>query len=319
MTKARVSGIRSVELGVPDLDKTARFYTDIWGLERAAADGDTIHLRGTGAEHHVLTLRQRAKTSLLGVHFAATDRTAVAALCAQARGFGVAVENAPAALPASAGGGFGFGFQTPDGLPMSISCDVAQHADVVSDRSRPTKIAHVVLNSGSTDEQVSFFIDVLGFRLSDSLSIMEFLRCSSDHHSVAVFRSSGPSLNHVAYELPNIDGLMRGSGRCKQGGFDIEWGVGRHGPGNNVYSYFIEPNGFVTEYTTEVEQIDEASYVPQGQDYWDKVAPVPDRWGVVGPPSNRMQLAMSGAFIGADDPPAMAERCEDVMARTLRR
>ncbi len=35
--------------------------------------------------------------------------------------------------------------------------------------------------------------------------------------------------------------------------------VGRHGPGNNVFSYFIEPNGFVAEYTTELDQIDEAT------------------------------------------------------------
>ena len=52
---------------------------------------------------------------------------------------------------------------------------------------------------------------------------------------------------------------MRGAGRMKQQGFNVEWGVGRHGPGDNIFSYFIEPNGFVTEYTAEVEQIDEAN------------------------------------------------------------
>ena len=72
---------------------------------------------------------------------------------------------------------------------------------------------NVVLNSAHTEDQVPFFIDVLGFRLSDSTQMMEFLRCSADHHSVAIFRNTGPSLNHVAYELPNIDGLMRGTGR----------------------------------------------------------------------------------------------------------
>ena len=91
--------------------------------------------------------------------------------------------------------------------------------------------------------------------------MMDFLRCRPDHHSMAIFRNNGPSLNHVAYEVPNMDGLMRGSGRLKQNGFNVEWGIGRHGPGNNVLSYFIEPNGFVTEYTTEVEQVDEASHI----------------------------------------------------------
>jgi catechol 2,3-dioxygenase-like lactoylglutathione lyase family enzyme len=199
---------------------------------------------------------------------------------------------------------------------MSISCDGVKHPDVVLDRSRPTKISHVVLNSAKTDDQVPFFIDVLGFKLSDTSHMMEFLRCSADHHSVAIFRANGPSLNHVAYELPNIDGLMRGTGRLKKNGFDIEWGIGRHGPGSNVFSYFIEPNGFVAEYTTELDQLDEASHVPQGPDYWDKVSPTPDRWGTAGPPSNRMRFAMSGGMYLGEEPPE-GVRCEDVIGRKL--
>jgi catechol 2,3-dioxygenase len=204
---------------------------------------------------------------------------------------------------------------------MTISSDSVQHPNVVLDRSRPTKISHVVLNSARTDDQVPFFIDVLGFRLSDSTHMMEFLRCSADHHSIAIFRNNGPSLNHVAYELPNIDGLMRGAGRVKRSGFDIEWGVGRHGPGSNVFSYFIEPNGFVAEYTTELDQLDDATHVPQDASYWQKIMPNPDRWGLAGPPSNRMRAAMSGAlYLGdreLDSGPGADARCEDIIGRKL--
>jgi len=199
---------------------------------------------------------------------------------------------------------------------MTISSDSAQHPDVVVDRSRPTKISHVVLNSARTDDQVPFFIDVLGFKLSDSTHMMEFLRCSADHHSIAIFRNNGPSLNHVAYELPNIDGLMRGAGRLKRSGFDVEWGVGRHGPGSNVFSYFIEPNGFVAEYTTELDQLDDATHVPQDAAYWQKVQPGPDRWGTAGLPTNRMRAAMSGALYLGDEKLSDA-RCEDIIGRKL--
>jgi catechol 2,3-dioxygenase len=199
---------------------------------------------------------------------------------------------------------------------MSISSDGVQHPNVVLDRSRPTKISHVVLNSARTEDQVPFFVDVLGFKLSDSTHMMEFLRCSADHHSIAIFRNNGPSLNHVAYELPNIDGLMRGTGRLKQSGYDIEWGIGRHGPGSNVFSYFIEPNGFVAEYTTELDQLDDATHVPQDAQYWQKVMPNPDRWGIAGAPSNRMRAAMSGALYLGDEPSEGA-RCEDIIGRKL--
>jgi len=318
MTNGKVTGVRSIELGVRDLRQSADFYIKVWALDEVAVDGDGIHLRATGGEHHVLTIRERPKPTLLGVNFAAPDRTTVDQLCAKAKSYGVKVLGDPAPLSGAVGGGYGFRFETPDGLPMSISSDGTQHLDVVLDRSRPTKISHVVLNSADADEQMPFFIDVLGFRRSDSTHMMEFLRCCSDHHSIAIVRGSGPSLNHVAYELPNIDGLMRGTGRVKRNGFDIEWGVGRHGPGNNVFSYFIEPNGFVAEYTTELDQIDEASHVPQDAQYWDKVMPTRgDRWGTAGPPSNRMQFAMSGGlYLGAEPPEGV--RCEDIIGRKLR-
>ena len=321
MANSTVTGVRSIELGVRDLHQSAEFYTKVWALEEVSAAGDTMHFRATGGEHHVLTIRERPQASLLGVHFAVADRGAVDQLCAKAKGYGVAVADDPAPLDASAGGGYGFRFETPDGLPMTISSDSAQHPDVVVDRSRPTKISHVVLNSARTDDQVPFFIDVLGFKLSDSTHMMEFLRCSADHHSIAIFRNNGPSLNHVAYELPNIDGLMRGAGRLKRSGFDVEWGVGRHGPGSNVFSYFIEPNGFVAEYTTELDQLDDATHVPQDASYWHKIMPNPDRWGLAGPPSNRMRAAMSGALYLGDRELSNAlagdARCEDIIGRKL--
>src|SRR5436853_150195 len=115
MTAAKVTGIRSIELGVRDLQQSANFYTNVWALEEIASEADSLHFRATGGEHHVLTIRQCGKPSLLGVHFAARDREAVNALCAKARGYGVEVESDPLPLSGSAGGGYGFRVRTPDG------------------------------------------------------------------------------------------------------------------------------------------------------------------------------------------------------------
>lgn len=316
MANARVTGLRSVELGVPDLEKSAEFYRKVWGLEDVVSTGDTIHMRGTGAEHHVLTLRQRPKACFLGVHFAAVNHQAVTQLHAQAKAYGASVDGAPAALTRDQGGGYGFSMRSPEGQPLFISSDVDVLAEGRQDRSRPTKLTHVVLNASRTDDERAFFVEALGFRLSDSTDMMEFVRCTSDHHSLALVRTEGPSLNHMAYEMPNIDGLMRGAGRLKQAGYDIEWGLGRHGPGNNVFTYFVEPNGFVTEYTTDVEQIDEATYVPHDAEYWRNFPGRPCRWGMAGHPSNRLKVAMAGGLLAGADEDA---RCEDVMAKTLAR
>ena len=313
MTNARINGMRSIELGVHDLKASAEFYRKVWALDEVAAEGDTIHMRGTGRDHHVVTLRERPRAALLGVHFSAPDRATVDALHAKAVALGAKVAGVPSVLAASAGGGYGFRLSTPEGHPICISADVTSHAEAIDDRSRPTKLTHVVLNSANVPAQTEFFLDVLGFKWSDSTFMMDFVRCCTDHHSVAFARGNGPSLNHMAYEMPNVDGLMRGAGRLRKSGYEIRWGVGRHGPGNNIFSYFVEPNGFVAEYTTEVDQVDD-SYVSHDAKWWTEQNLFPCRWNMAGAPSEYARKAMSGQLVDEEN-----MRCEQIMARALGR
>ncbi len=310
MANPRVTHLRGVELDVFDLAQSTAFYRDVWGLEEVASSNGVAYLRGGATEHHILTIHEKPKAALRSMDFAARDRAATDGLHALALANGVDITAAPAELPKSAGGGYGFSMRSPEGMIVSISCDVARHEEANNDRSKPEKLSHIVLNSADIEKQGRFFKDVLGFRHSDSTAHMDFIRCSADHHSIALAKAHGAGLNHMAYELANFDGLMRGSGRLKKNGFDVEWGVGRHGPGNNIFNYFIEPNGFCTEYTTEVEQIDEATHIPGTPDYWAKVmSGSPDRWGMT-TQSVKLKEAMQGKLVEAAN-----LRCDEIMAR----
>src|ERR1700674_1957309 len=119
MTQATITGLRSIELAVHDLKQSTEFYRGGWGLEPVASEGDPIHLRGTGHEHHLVTLRERPKAALLAVHFEASNRTTVDALHAQAKAMGANIQSAPAHLETSAGGGYGFRLRTPEGHTLS--------------------------------------------------------------------------------------------------------------------------------------------------------------------------------------------------------
>jgi hypothetical protein len=118
---------------------------------------------------------------------------------------------------------------------------------------------------------------VLGFRISDWLGdFMCFLRCNSAHHRIA-FLPGPPCLNHVAYDMADLDAMMRGVGRLKRQDVDILWGPGRHTAGNNAFSYFTTPAGFAVEYTAELEEVDFANHVAK------VIPPAPqimDQWGV---------------------------------------
>ncbi|WP_454825834.1 VOC family protein [Paraburkholderia xenovorans] len=295
MSECRISDLRSIELGVTGLERSIRFYCDTWGLrEVSCSDDGAYYLRARGVEHHVLCLRQTNAAKLLGITLAVSNAAAIDELYAKACTECPSIAVAPEQLSLSAGGGYGLVLKAPEGLTVTVSSDVAQARDIEGDSSTPIKLNHVVINSADVAAQSRFFMDLLGFRVSDSTDRMEFLRCSANHHSVALAHGSALSLNHAAFEMADIDSLMYGAGRLIKYGYNIEWGVGRHGPGNNVFAYFIDPDGFVVEYTTEMEQVDEKEYVPKDAEYWLKFPDRPCRWGIAREASERVINAMSG-------------------------
>jgi catechol 2,3-dioxygenase len=202
---------------------------------------------------------------------------------------------APAPLD-TPGNGYGFAFVDPEGRTFEIASDVDRHADATPVENRPNKMSHLVLNATDTDASVAFFREALGFRLRDETARMIFLGCNADHHSVAITRMGSTSLNHIAFEVPDLNSLMRGTARVRRAGTELEWGIGRHGPGSNIFAYFCDPNELAIEYTTQIDQVDDATHRPGGPADWKPpIAGNPDYWGFAAPPSERFERA-SGAL-----------------------
>jgi catechol 2,3-dioxygenase len=285
---ANVRAVRCVDVAVSNLEEADRFYRDIWGLTDVANRSAARFYRGTGPHHHVLGLFERPKAALLRILFDAADRDAVNAAYSAAMSCGVGAIEKPHAL-SRPGGGYGFGFKDPEGRNLAVVCEVEDHADTRGgDADRPGKISHVVLNSPDVARAAEFYRRVLGFRVVDESRAMMFLCCNADHHSIALAHSQVSTLNHISFEMADIDSVMRGASRVRDHGYPIEWGPGRHGAGSNVFCYFAGPEELPIEYTAEVEQIDE-SYVAHGPDYWEWPPNRTDRWGITAPPSARMK------------------------------
>lgn len=287
MTQTRVTGLSGIELGVPDVAKSANFYTEIWGLEQIAQIGGSVYLRGTGPRHHVLSLHSRTRTELLCINLTASDRGAVNALHAQVLASGVADVGTPAPIQ-KPGGGYGFGFRDPEGRALRIVAESALHDEATDLPDRPRKLTHMGLRSADANRTLAFYIDVLGFKLTDCTPSMSFVRCGSDHHAIVFVDSRVCTLDHVAFEMPDIDSVMRGVSRLRNRGYHLEWGVGRHRVGKSVFAYFVAPEGTVVEYAWDIEQVDDSRRV-SSPDEWS-----PDRtdlWGTAEPPSERLLAA----------------------------
>jgi catechol-2,3-dioxygenase len=290
MNSPWIAALRSVALDVPDLARAETFYTEVWRLAVTARREDAIYLRGTGADHHLLALHAgggapRIRHVTLRARSAeALHAVADATLRAGGR---VLAPIAPLDDPA---GGVGVTIRDPDGRLFQVAHGDAQHAKANESPDRPLRLAHAVLNSHDVDATQRFLAQALGFVLADRTRIMAFMNCNSDHHTLAIGDTDNDALNHVAFLMPTLDAVMRGGGRMKDHGHPIEWGPGRHGPGNNAFNYFIDPFGVVIEYTAEVEQIDDR-YVARGPSDWTWPPARVDQWGIGTGPSARLKEA----------------------------
>lgn len=290
MSSPWIGGLRSVALNVPDLAAAETFYTTIWNLAVAARGEAALYLRGTGPDHHLLALHEdKGPVAIRHVTLRARSREALDAIAQATIGAGGKVVSGPSMLVGPAGG-TGLLIRDGDGRLIEVVHGDCRSEATGARKDRPTRLAHAVLNSHDVDATQRFFERALGFSLADRTRIMAFLNCNHDHHSIALGDSDNDALNHIAFLMPDVESVMRGGGRMKDAGFAIEWGPGRHGPGDNAFNYFVGPFGEVIEYTAEVEQIDD-SYRPGRPSDWSWPAGRVDQWGISAPPSARLKQA----------------------------
>jgi catechol 2,3-dioxygenase-like lactoylglutathione lyase family enzyme len=293
MATPLVSSLRSVEIGLPDVPAAEAFFTGTWNLSVAARQGEAVYLRGTGADHHLLSLHPADKAQVRMVTLRASGAGDLDRLLetVPANGGEALSQRAPVTEP---GGGEAVVVRDPQGRILRIVTGDLRHADTEGHRDRPIRLAHAVLNSHDVAQGLAFYESALGMKLSDRTRIMAFIRIPTqprgDHHSIALADADNDCLNHIAFVMPDLESVMRGGGRMKDAGYGIEWGPGRHGPGNNSFNYFVGPAGFVIEYTADVEQIDD-SYPVRGPEEWKWPAGRVDHWGISAPPSSRLKEA----------------------------
>jgi len=275
---AAVTDLHYVALAVPDLAAERQFFSETWGLTEVGEVDGKVYFAAEGSPHpFVIRLRQDAgkKTDLIS--FSAASRADVDALFAQVKQAGAKViaEPGPAEEPS---GGYAFRFFDPDGRAIEVICDIDRrpHRTLAKGEAIPTGLSHVVLHSPDHAGLARFYQDVLGFRLSDWIGqFMVFLRCNPAHHRLAILPGP-PALNHVAFDVSSVDELMRGLARMTEKGVKLSWGPGRHTAGNNTFSYYLTPNGNAVEYTSDLEEVDEATWQPTTYEFSPAIT---DQWG----------------------------------------
>jgi 2,3-dihydroxy-p-cumate/2,3-dihydroxybenzoate 3,4-dioxygenase len=270
--------LRSVELQMPNRQEAVDFLKSPWGLVEVDTRGDTTFLRGSDPFHYALAITEGAEKLVKSATLVGSlqevelsfERVKAAGL---QHSDWVQEFNEP-------GRGAGFSFLGLEGEPYRVVHEKdPQPAPLDSDGTHPLRVAHVVFNTKEREKASQLLIEVLGFKVSDRTKVMNFLRCDELHHVVAYADSNHSSLNHIAFEMKNMDTMFSGMGRMKDHGYETVWGPGRHGPGHNAFAYYIGPFGACIEFTSEIERVDD-SYVTGTPEDWKWPPKRTDHWGI---------------------------------------
>lgn len=242
---------------VPDLEAARSYYCEAVGLMQIEVEGDTAYLACGGDPGFDLSLRRD------GVGL---DHLALALPGAQEldqaeqalRLAGIPLQRLEGAEPQVAEA---IRFRIPTGHEVELM--VAARASSYlhpTDWQRPAihaplDVNHVTLMARDVKEVAQFLQGHLDFRLSDVFEPAPdvwgaaFLRVGENHHDIAVLGGEGNWLHHVAFEVTDISSLLAFSDRLVRCGYRAEYGIGRHGPGGNVFLYARDPAGNRLELT----------------------------------------------------------------------
>ena len=131
------------------------------------------------------------------------------------------------------------------------------------ERAEPIEVGHVVFFTDRLAEAERFYVDKLGFAVSDRYPGRGlFLRCAAEggHHDLFLLQPpvAKRGLNHVAFAVRDIHEVFGGGMHISRCGWETELGPGRH-PISSAYFWYVKtPAGGLVEYYTDEDQLDGA-------------------------------------------------------------
>ncbi|MES2263983.1 MAG: VOC family protein [Pseudomonadota bacterium] len=290
-----VHSIHEFVFSVPDLAEAEHFYQS-FGLD-TRREGDGLGLYTFGSAHRWARVLPAAGKRLLWLSFGI--------YAADLESFGRALERqgvariaAPPHAPPD-----GIWIAGPDGLPVQLVVAAKSSPSVKSARIfppessesgrapqrsqvrpvRPNRLSHILLFSSDVEASRRFYEGTLGLRLSDhSGSIVAFMHTphGSDHHLVALAKSSHHGLHHSSWDVSSLDDVALGSEQMARAGYAQGWGIGRHVLGSNYFRYVRDPWGSYAEYSFDIDfipaglQWPAADYPPEDSLYvWGPAVP----------------------------------------------
>ncbi|MBC2769874.1 VOC family protein [Pusillimonas minor] len=171
-----------------------------------------------------------------------------------------------------------FAVRDPDGNLLVLGHDPA---DRTTRKGLPARLQHHAFGTTHIQPMLDFYTGVLGMTVSDNVYADDgslrssFLRAGTEHHILAIFVAPQCSFDHHCYEAGEWNLIRDWADLLSEQDILLDWGPGRHGPGNNLFFMIRDPDTNWLEISAELELCDASR--PTGS--WQHREKTLNSWG----------------------------------------
>lgn len=286
MPGIKVRDLAYARLRAPDLDVMEEFLT-AFGMVKAARTDSALYMRGTDPGHHI-HVTEKGEPKFVGFAFHADSEEDLERLTDFPDASGIETIDEP-------GGGRRVRMTEPNGYQIEVVCNLDSVPAIPISRqahntgpeplrrtdepyrlaegpARVKRLGHGVLCSPKLAHTLDWFRGRLGLLCSDDIYvgtpenlIASFNRCDRgseyvDHHVLFCIKKETAGLNHLAFEVQDIDDVHMGHRHLKRAAkYEHLWGVGRHLVASQVFDYWADPWGRIHEHWTDTDRLNASS------------------------------------------------------------
>ena len=293
-----VQALGYLGIGASNLDDWSAFATGHLGLQQVDRGGNTRAFRMDDRRQRIVVdANLPAAQRFFGWEVASA--AALDSLAAKLEAAGVAVTREPQARADQRFVGGLISFMDPDGThleafhsPMLADAPFKPSRNITGFRTGPLGMGHIVLMVPDIQVTLAFYIDLLGFKVSDYFRDplqAWFLHVNPRHHSLAIFQHPARhGMHHLMMELNTLDDVGQGYDIACADKDRVAVTLGRH-PNDYMTSFYTRtPSDFLVEYGWGAREIDDATWQPEEMttiaSFWGHDGLIRSVAGNAGPP-----------------------------------
>jgi 2,3-dihydroxy-p-cumate/2,3-dihydroxybenzoate 3,4-dioxygenase len=257
----RLQDVSYVRLGTRDLEGATVFATDYLGLEVSERTRNSVYFKSDEREHTLCYTEGDPADQAVAFEIGA--RAELDSAAAELERLGHEVRRGTAEEAEQRKVRDFIAFRDPTGNNIELVWRPA-HSGQRYHGNRDagiTGFSHVGLCSTDLVRDEAFWTQVCNARVSDRIGDAPLLRIDEVHHSIAMFPSSRPGIQHINHQVETGDDVMRSFNFLRERQVRMVFGPGRHPTSSARFLYFEGPDGMVFEYSSGVRSIaDELLY-----------------------------------------------------------